>query len=94
MDASCSLRRRLVEELIYLSSGLRINSRDLGKVSQARPLDGFHSAKMPKQGALSRRSDPRNFLKSGLANVFFAARAMRADSEPVGFVSQPLDKIK
>ena len=85
---------RLVEELIYLSGGLRINSRDLGEIGQACPLDGFHSAKMPKQRTLSRRPDPRNFLQSGLANVFFAARAMRADSEAVRFVPQPLDEIK
>src|SRR5215475_4288482 len=94
MSTSRSLRCRLVEELIYLSGGLRINPRDLGEVWQACPLDCFHSAKMPEQSALSRRSNARNFLESGLADVLFTARAMRANSKTVGFVPQPLDKIK
>ena len=83
-----------MEELIYLSSGLCINSWNLGEIGQACPLDGFHSAKMAEQGALPRGSDPRNFLKSGLADILFAARAMGADSEAVGFVPQSLDEIK
>ena len=65
-----------MEELIYLSGSLRINSGNLGKIRQAGPLDGFHSAKMPKQGAFARRSNPWNFLKSGLAYVLFPAYAM------------------
>jgi hypothetical protein len=40
------LPRLLMEELIYLSRGLRINSRHLGEVGQARALDRFHSAEM------------------------------------------------
>src|SRR5262245_5864179 len=94
MSTSRSLRCRLVEELIYLSGGLRINSRDLGEVWQACPLDCFHGAKMPEQSALPRRSDARNFLESGLADVLFTARAMRANRKAVGFVPQPLDEIK
>src|SRR5262249_58396697 len=89
-----SLCCRLVEELIYLSSGLRINSWYLGKIGQACPLDCFHSAKMTEQGALSRGSDPRNFLKSGLADILFATCAVGANSEAVGFVPQSLNKIK
>jgi len=85
---------RLVEELIYLSSGLRINSWNLGEIGQACPLDGFHSAKMAEQGALSRGSNPRNFLKPSLTDIFFAACTMGADSEAVGFVPQSLDEIK
>src|ERR1041384_4189510 len=85
---------RLVKEFIYLSRGLRINSRYLGKIRQARPFDGFHSAKMAKQGAFARGPDPRDFLKSGFADAFLAPNTMRADGEPVGLVAQPLDEIQ
>src|SRR5262249_44481197 len=94
MSTSRSLRCRLVEELIYLSGGLRINSWDLGEIRQACPLDCFHSANMPDQRAFPGRSNARNFLESGRADVFFTARAMRANRKTVGFVPQPLDKIK
>ena len=83
-----------VEELIYLSCGLRINSRNLRKIRQACPLDGFHSAKMAEQRPLAGGPDPRNFLQAGLADIFFSARAMRTDGEAVRFVPQPLDIIK
>src|SRR5262249_46231693 len=94
MSTSRSLRCRLVEELIYLSGGLRINSRDLGEIRQACPLDRFHSAKMPEQSALWCRPDARIFLESGLADVLFTARTMRANSKAVGFAPHPLDKKK
>src|SRR5471032_1184370 len=87
-------RRLLVEELIYLSCGLRINSGNIRKVGERRPLDGFHSAKMMQQGPLSRGPDAGDFLESGLANVFLAPRAVGADGEAVSLVTQPLDEIQ
>ena len=86
--------RRFVEELIYLSRRLRINSGHLGEIGQGRPLDRFHSAEMAQQRALARRADAGDFLQSGLADVLLAARAVRADGEAVGLVAQPLDEIE
>jgi hypothetical protein len=83
-----------VEKLIYLSGRLRINSRDLGKIKQARPLDGFHSAKMAEQGSLASRANTWNFLQSGLTDVFLAANAMRPDRKTVGFIAESLNEIK
>src|SRR5215831_7050464 len=89
-----SMSRRLVEEFIYLPRSLCINSRHLGKVRQACPLDCFHSAKMTEQRPLAGGTDPGNFLESRLADVLLAARAMRTDGKSVGLIAQPLDEIK
>src|SRR4029077_16538329 len=83
-----------VEELIYLSCRLCINSGHLGEIRQACPLDRFHSAKMTEQLPLPRGADPRNFLQAGLADGFFSTGAMRADSEAVGFIAQALHEIE
>src|SRR5471032_310419 len=87
-------RRLLVEELIYLSCGLRINSRNIRKVGERCPLDGFHSAEMMKQGPLAGGTYAGDFLQSGLTDVLFAPRAVGADGEAVGLVPQPLDEIQ
>src|SRR5262245_31223510 len=83
-----------MEELIYLSRGLCTNSRHLGQIGQACPLDRFHRAKMPKQSPLAGGTDPRNFLQSRFANVFLATRAVRADRKTMRLVAQPFDEIK
>ena len=83
-----------VEELIYLSRRLRINSRHLGEIGQARALDRFQRAEMAQQRALAGRPDPRDFLQAGLADVLLAPRAVRADGEAVRLVAQPLDEIE
>src|SRR5215471_1626403 len=89
-----SMGRRLVEELIYLSRRLCINSGHLRKIGQTCPLDCFHSAKMTEQCPLAGGTDPRNLLEPRLADILLAARAMRADGKSVGLVAQPLDEIK
>src|SRR5215475_11659709 len=86
--------RRLVEELIYLSRGLRINSGDLGEIGQTRPLNRFHSAKMAQESPLAGGPDPWNFLQSGLAQIFLASNPMRADREAMRFIAQPFDEIE
>src|SRR5579885_3503648 len=94
-----SARRRLgcpllVEELIYLSRRLRIDSRHLRKVGQARTLDRLQRAEMAQQSAFARGTNSRNLLQASLANVFLAPRAVRADGKAVGLVAQPLDEIQ
>src|SRR5579862_4784228 len=89
--SSCRL---FVEELIYLSRRLRINSRYLRQVRQRCTLDGFHSAKMPQQRALASRPDTGNFLQAGLADVLLTPGAVRANGKTVRLVAQPLDEIK
>jgi len=83
-----------VEELIYLSRSLCINSGDLRKVGQARPLYRFHSAKMAQQGSLAGWPDSWNFLQSSFSDIFLATDPMRADGETMGLIAQSFDEIK
>src|SRR6187551_1884287 len=93
-DSKNALPRLLVEELIYLSRRLRINSRHLGEVGQARALDRFQGAEMPQQGPFTHRANSDDFLQARLTDVFLAAGAVGADGEAVGLVAQALDEIK
>src|SRR5215831_11221657 len=92
--ASCLASRRLVEELIYLSRGLRINSRDLRKIGQACSLNCFHSAKMTQESPLASGPDAWNFLQASLADIFLAPYTMRAYRKAMRFIAQSLVEIE
>jgi hypothetical protein len=49
---------------------------------------------MAQQCPLAGWANPWDFLQPGLANIFLAADSMRADGKAMGFIAQPLDKIK
>src|SRR5581483_10172781 len=82
------------EEVVNLARGLLVDAGHLGKVRKGCPLDGFQRTEMAKERALAHGTDTRNFLQSRLADVFFAARAVRADGEAVRLVAQPLDEVE
>src|SRR6516165_9352824 len=86
--------RLFVEKFIYLSRGLRINSRHLRKVGQARPLDSLQRAEMAQQRPLAGGPDPWNFLQAGFTDVLLAPRPVRADGKSVRLVAQSLNEIK
>jgi hypothetical protein len=63
-----------MEELIYLSRCLRINSGHLSEIGQAGALDCLQGAEMAQQRAFAGRPDARNLLQAGLADVLLAPR--------------------
>src|SRR5437588_712654 len=89
-----ALWRPLMKEIVDLTRGVGADPRNLGEVGKGGALDRLQRAKMMQQCALPRRPDAGNFLQARLADIAFAARAMRADGEAVGLVAQPLDEIE
>src|SRR5262249_11393286 len=49
---------------------------------------------MPQQRAFARRTDTSNLLQARLANIFLAARSVRADSKAMRLVTQSLHEIE
>src|SRR5882757_3807721 len=93
-DSDFALTRLGVEKLENLAGTLGADAGNLTEVGDRGPLDLLERSEVMQQGTFARRSDARNLLQAGLADVLFAQLAVRADDEAVGLVAQPLDEIE
>ena len=83
-----------MEEGIDAPRGFGADALDLHQIGQRGSFDGFQRAEMQKQRAFAGRSDARNLLQTGFAQIAFAARPVRAYGKTMRLVAQAFDEIK
>src|SRR5260370_4075660 len=87
----CSLRlSRLMEKIIDLARGFRIDAGDLREICNRSAFDRLERSEMPQQRALAGRADPANLLQPGFTDVALPALAVRAEREAMRVLSPPL----
>src|ERR1700687_1145918 len=93
--SSCSVRSsRLMEEIIDLARGFRIDAGDLLQIRNRSAFDRLERSEMPQQRPLAGRADPGDLLQPGLADVAPPPLAMRSDREAMRLIAQALDEIE
>src|SRR5271165_6041956 len=86
--------RPVMEEGIDAPRGFGADAFDLHQIGQRGTFDRFQRAEMQEQRAFAGRSDARNFLQTGFAEIAFTARPMRAYGKTMRLVAQAFDEIK
>src|SRR5580704_12270843 len=86
--------RPLVKKFVNPPRRFGTDAFDLHQVGDRGALDGFQRAEVMQQRAFARRSDAGDLLQAGLAHVACPARPVRADSETMSLIAQPLDEIE
>src|SRR5262249_53398141 len=79
--------RSVMGEGIDAPRGFGADALDLHQIGQRGSFDRFQRAEMQKQRAFAGRSDARNFLQTGFAEIAFAAGPVRAYGKKKGPVA-------
>src|SRR5262245_571674 len=83
-----------VKKVVNFSGRLGAHAGNFGQIGGRGALDRLEGPEMLQKRALAGRADAGDFLQPGLAQVLFAAGAMRADGESMGLVAQALDEVE